>query len=195
MAFQSSREGELAIFWRVADGAAAPERLTTPEKDTSHTPTSISPDGSTLLYEAIKTAEDRTAWSFSLKDRRASMLQEVQASNVISPTFAPNGRWIAVSSNRGLHGTSHDRAPRERPLRSGRFEIVLNRVVECIEQVQAAQPLHFIDTLNEGGGWSLNGFRELGMTKANIENSPSLSRPRTTLKKSVGTATCPWPIA
>jgi WD40 repeat protein len=72
---------------------------------TSHTPTSISPDGSTLLYEAIKTAGDRTAWSFSLKDRRASMFQEVQASNiVISPTFAPNGRWIAVSSNRGADG-------------------------------------------------------------------------------------------
>ena len=41
------------------------------------------------------------AWSFSLKDRRASMLQDVQATNIaISPSFAPDGRWIAVSSNR-----------------------------------------------------------------------------------------------
>src|SRR5262249_42204533 len=98
--FQSSRDGDLAIFWQAADGTAGAERLTKPEKDTSHAPTAMSPDGNTLLYEADK-GPDPTAWAFSLKHPRASMLQDVRASNIaISPTFSPDGRWIAVSSNR-----------------------------------------------------------------------------------------------
>ncbi len=42
VAFQSDREGDLAIFWQSAVGGTA-ERLTKPEPGTSHVPESWSP--------------------------------------------------------------------------------------------------------------------------------------------------------
>jgi Tol biopolymer transport system component len=48
VAFQSDREGDLAIFWQRADGTAPAERLTTPDKDTADVPEFWSPDAKTL---------------------------------------------------------------------------------------------------------------------------------------------------
>src|SRR5262249_25586286 len=45
VAFQSDREGDLGIFWQLADGTGAVERLTTAEKGVSHIPDSWSFDG------------------------------------------------------------------------------------------------------------------------------------------------------
>jgi Tol biopolymer transport system component len=50
VAFQSDRDGDLAIFWQRADGTTPAERLTKPDKDTAHVPESWSPDGKTLLF-------------------------------------------------------------------------------------------------------------------------------------------------
>ena len=57
VAFQSDREGDLAIWWQRADGTTAAERLTKPDKDTAHVPESWSPDGKTLLFSVAKGAE------------------------------------------------------------------------------------------------------------------------------------------
>ena len=53
VAFQSDREGDSAVWWQPADGGKA-ERLTTPDRGTSHVPESWSPDGEVLLFSATK---------------------------------------------------------------------------------------------------------------------------------------------
>ncbi len=50
VAFQSDREGDLAIFWQSTDGGAA-ERLTKPEPGTSHVPDSWSAKVDTFLFD------------------------------------------------------------------------------------------------------------------------------------------------
>ena len=60
------------------DGGTA-ERLTTPEPGTSHTPESWSPDGEVLLFSATKGSVS-SLWTFSLKDRKATLFGDVKAS-------------------------------------------------------------------------------------------------------------------
>src|SRR5262249_52173480 len=54
VAFQSDREGDLAVFAQRADGTGQAERLTKPEAGVSHVADSWSPDGNTLLFDAIQ---------------------------------------------------------------------------------------------------------------------------------------------
>ena len=54
MVFQSDRNGDPAVFWQPADGGTA-EPVTTPDRGTSHTPESWSPDGEVLLFSAGQT--------------------------------------------------------------------------------------------------------------------------------------------
>jgi dipeptidyl aminopeptidase/acylaminoacyl peptidase len=56
VAFQSDREGDLAI-WQRADGSGAAERLKTPEPKTSHIPEAWSPNGDTLMFSVTKETE------------------------------------------------------------------------------------------------------------------------------------------
>ncbi len=53
VAFQSDREGDLAIFWQSIEGGPA-ERLTTPDPGTSHVPDSWSAKVDTFLFDAVK---------------------------------------------------------------------------------------------------------------------------------------------
>jgi serine/threonine protein kinase/Tol biopolymer transport system component len=95
VAFQSDRQGDLAIFWQPADGSTPAQRLTTPGPGTSHTPESWSPDGKVLLFSATKGLTS-SLWTFSLSDRRETPFGEVTTST--SPTnavFSPKGEWVA----------------------------------------------------------------------------------------------------
>ena len=92
--FQSDREGDPAIFWQPADGGTA-ERLTTPARGTSHAPESWSPDGQVLLFSEAKDAT-WSLWTFSLRDRKASPLSDVNGSMLPTlATFSSDGRWVA----------------------------------------------------------------------------------------------------
>ena len=73
VAFQSNREGDLAIFWQRADGTAPAERLTKPDKDTAHVPESWSPDGKTLLFSVAK-GVTYTVAALSLPDKKVTTL-------------------------------------------------------------------------------------------------------------------------
>jgi len=98
LAFQSDREGDLAIFSQRADGVGSAERLTTPEKDASHVPESWSSRGD-LLFTATKGAEARL-WTYSNHDRTSRPFDAVRSSR--QPTnaaFSPNGLWVAYQSN------------------------------------------------------------------------------------------------
>ena len=43
IAFQSDREGDLAVFWQLANGSGTAERLTKPEQGEAHVPLSWAP--------------------------------------------------------------------------------------------------------------------------------------------------------
>jgi serine/threonine-protein kinase len=98
LAFQSEREGDVAIFSQVADGTVAAERLTKPEQGTSHRPESWSPDGKTLLFSATK-GNTSALWALSLQDRKAAPVGSVESSDPINAVFSPDGRWVAYNTS------------------------------------------------------------------------------------------------
>ena len=115
VAFQSDREGDLAIFMQRADGSSPePERLTKPEPGVSHVPESWSSDGRTLLF-SIKKDDTFSLWMLSLPRRDRSMpFGNVRSLEPIGATFSPDGRWVAYpgttisspdrgSPNRGVY--------------------------------------------------------------------------------------------
>ncbi len=94
VAFQSDREGDLAVFWQPADGGTA-ERLTTPERGTSHVPESWSPNGEVLLFSATKDFVS-SLWMLSMRDRKATPFGDVKDSSLpTNAMFSPDGRWVA----------------------------------------------------------------------------------------------------
>jgi hypothetical protein len=98
IAFQSDRNGDLAIFAQRADGIGPAERLTTPEAGAAHVPESWSAKGN-LLFTATK-GPDATLWVYSQADRATRPFAAVQASRLpINAAFSPDGTWVAYQSN------------------------------------------------------------------------------------------------
>ena len=94
VAFQSDREGDQGIFWQPVD-SGTPERITRAEPGTFHTPESWSPIDDVLLYSVTKDLET-TLWTFSLRDRKASPLDDVVSAGIpTDAVFSPDGHWIA----------------------------------------------------------------------------------------------------
>jgi serine/threonine protein kinase len=97
VAFQSDREGDLAIFAQRADGSGGVERLTTPVKGEAHLPGSWSPDGKHLAF-SVNDGSTFSLWMLSLDDRKAERFGNVESSAPIEPVFSPDGRWLAYGS-------------------------------------------------------------------------------------------------
>ncbi|MGH9176650.1 MAG: TolB family protein, partial [Vicinamibacterales bacterium] len=98
VAFQSDREGDLAVFSQRADGAGSAERLTTPERDAGHVPESWSPKDE-LLFTATK-GPDATLWTYATADRKSRPFGSVRSSRQpINAAVSPNGMWVAYQSN------------------------------------------------------------------------------------------------
>jgi len=94
VAFQSDREGDLGIWLQRADGSGAAERLTRPDKGISHVPDSWSPDGQNFSFSEQK---DKAAaiWTYSLRDKKATVLAETPGASLNWSVFSPDGRWVA----------------------------------------------------------------------------------------------------
>ncbi|MGH9201673.1 MAG: TolB family protein, partial [Vicinamibacterales bacterium] len=100
LAFQSDRDGDLAIFWQSAVAGTA-ERLTKPQQGESHAPESWSPRTDTFLFSVTK-GSDVSLWTFSLQDRTATPFGAVHSAFPTDGVFSPDGRWVAyTSSERG----------------------------------------------------------------------------------------------
>jgi serine/threonine-protein kinase len=103
VAFQSDRDGDLAIFWQPADGGPA-ERLTRPAPGETHAPESWSPKGDAFLFSITK-GLDVSLWTFSLHDRKATPFGTVHSSNPTNAAFSPDGHWVAYASAERGAGT------------------------------------------------------------------------------------------
>ena len=101
IAFQSDREGDLAIFRQRADGTGVAERLTTAAAGEQHIPESWSPDGRLLSFAVGKSA-GRTAsalWMLSLVDKKTTLFPGVTSRDPIGSVFSPDGKWLAYATS------------------------------------------------------------------------------------------------
>jgi serine/threonine-protein kinase len=98
VAFQSDREGDLAIFWQRADGTGPVERLTKPAPGEAHVPESWSPDGKHLSFSVAKNALF-SLWMLSVEDKKVNPFGDVQSAEPIGSVFSPDGKWVAYGSS------------------------------------------------------------------------------------------------
>ncbi|MDO8793984.1 MAG: protein kinase [Vicinamibacterales bacterium] len=95
--FISDREGDQALFWQRSDGTGVAERVTRPEGSwPNHRPDAFSPDGLSLLFDAVKSA-DSSLWMYSLRDKKAAMVID-GPSYQENAVFSPDGHWVAYQS-------------------------------------------------------------------------------------------------
>jgi len=98
IAFQSDREGDLAVFWERADGTGVAERLTKPESGTAHIPDSWSRDGDHLAVTVVKGSSFSLA-THSVRERKTTEFDSVTSSALPTAVFSRDGRWLAYSSS------------------------------------------------------------------------------------------------
>src|SRR5665213_1394209 len=94
VAFQSDREGDLGIWWQRADGNGVAERLTKPDKGVTHIPDSWSPDGQVFSFTEEKNGTS-AVWTYSLRDKKATIFAETPGSRFDRSVFSPDGHWVA----------------------------------------------------------------------------------------------------
>jgi serine/threonine-protein kinase len=98
IAFQSDRDGDLAIFWQTADGSAPAERLTQPPKGTAHVPESWSAKANRLAFDVIE-GPNFSLWTLVFPERNTVPFGDVHSSSVqAAAAFSPDGQWIAYQS-------------------------------------------------------------------------------------------------
>ena len=98
IAFQSDREGDVALFVQPADNTGTVERLTKPEPGATHIAESWHPSAGVLLFTSLKSGE-ATLWSLDLATRKATPFGGIKSTLVLGAVVSPDGKWVAYSSN------------------------------------------------------------------------------------------------
>ncbi len=94
--YASNRDGMYDLYRKDIRSDRDPERLTT--SPVIEVPTSISPDGRTLLYYALRTAAtQRDIWKLSFGSEPAELV--ATRYNERAPVFSPDGGWFAYISD------------------------------------------------------------------------------------------------
>jgi serine/threonine protein kinase/Tol biopolymer transport system component len=96
IAFQSDREGNLAIFRQRANGGAA-ERITKAQSDEVHVPESWSPDGNVLLFNATKDSKV-SLMTVTLSDVKTMKVAGMNSTIWPNAVFSPDGQFVAYAS-------------------------------------------------------------------------------------------------
>ena len=103
IAFSSTKDGPVNIYWQMADGSGGLERLNTSENN--QVPMSWSLDGQLLGFLDVDPTTGTDIWVLRLSDRKAQPFLRTQFLESV-PQFSPDGRRLAYISDE-----------------SGRFEI------------------------------------------------------------------------
>jgi Tol biopolymer transport system component len=91
--------GTANLFWKLADGSGASERLTTSEF--SQFPGSWSPDGQFLAFnqQSSRASNGRDLWILPLEGERKPQPILQTRFNESAPVFSPDGQWLAYVSD------------------------------------------------------------------------------------------------
>ena len=94
--FQSDREGDLGLFWQLADGSGTAERLTKTDTGISHVAESWSPTEDRFSFSEM-TPTGVSLWTFSIRDKQATRFGEMRSTAPFNSEFSPDGRWLAYT--------------------------------------------------------------------------------------------------
>ena len=96
--FASEREGGLQLFWKMADGTGAAERLV--ESSNRQFPQSFSPDGTRLVggeyFQGV--SGDTSLIVVSMEDERTSEVLLQTEGQGVRGEVSPDGNWLAYES-------------------------------------------------------------------------------------------------
>jgi Tol biopolymer transport system component len=93
-----SRLGQPAIYWQLANGSGAAERLT----ETARAPESFSAQNQMLSFITLNAnggGADYDVWTYSFRDKKSAPLIQIKSSAQHSSRFSPDGKWIAYVSD------------------------------------------------------------------------------------------------
>jgi Tol biopolymer transport system component len=127
IAFQSTREGDSGIWWQRADGSGGPERLTHATEQSTHEPEewSSSPRGDVLLIEQNRDSPKPLLQTLSLADKKVVPFVELTAAPLdASPSFSPDGQWVAYAAGEG--GPSTNVYVKPFPATAAKYQIAKN---------------------------------------------------------------------
>ena len=104
LTFASDRDGQVRIYWQLADLSGVAEPLTEPEEGLGPRPDAWAPDGRTLAFTRGSSVASEGVWTLSLDD---GAVTEVFAGgsvhpgyvNAGSPAFSPDGQWLVYRRN------------------------------------------------------------------------------------------------
>jgi serine/threonine protein kinase len=96
IAFYSTKDGQLNLFWQLADGSGGLEKLAT--SDFINVPDSFSPDGQLLAFHEANPTTGEDILVLRLSDRKILPFLRTPF-NEADPRFSPDGRWIAYMSD------------------------------------------------------------------------------------------------
>ena len=95
--FASSSGGQLNLWWQLADGTGAAERLTA--SNNVQFPTGVTPDGSAVVFTEATVGMERDLLQLALDGtRRVTPLLETKFDES-NGLVSPDGRWLAYQSN------------------------------------------------------------------------------------------------
>ncbi len=100
--FQSDREGDLAVFRQLADMSGAYCRTADEASERrAHVPESWSRKDDLFLFSEISGGAVATLWSYSMRDRKATQVDDVRSSAPLNAELSPDGQWLAYTLRGG----------------------------------------------------------------------------------------------
>ena len=98
--FRALKKNQNDLYRKAADGTGNEELIYS--DSTFKTPTSVSPDGKTLLYTSIGERGASTVMALPLSsEKTGEPLKRAPVIAGVNAIFSPDGRWIAYRSNEG----------------------------------------------------------------------------------------------